>query len=596
MCGIVGFFGFNNNDLIREMSSKVKHRGTDDSGYFSDKNIELGFRRLSIIDLEKGNQPMSNEDGTIWIVYNGEIYNFKELRDGLIKKGHRFKTDSDTEVIIHAYEEYPDFISKLDGIFAFAIYDSTKKKVILGRDRIGVKPMYYFIENGTLFFASELKALLKAKNKKEIDQEQIGIYLRWGHFPGNKTVIKDIFKLPPGNFLVFSKINNDWNIGIKQYWDLNFCSSNDSKCNWEDLFDKKFLRTVKNQMISDVPIGIFLSGGLDSSAIAAFSSRSNPNTKTFSVGFECGDVENELVHARKVAEHLGTDHKEIIVKEQVPKHLKEIIYYLDEPVANLTSIPLYFMAKEARKHVKVVLSGTGGDEVLGGYKHYKIIKFGNNKVLKSFYPLASLVNRLTFGWLKRYTTFSKNYFKSCGNGKRLFEVVRMNNQTESKIPIQDIFNKKWDIVNKLTAVDLKYLLPENYLLIEDRMTMAHSLESRVPFLGNEMIGLSSIIPTNLKIRGNQGKYILRKVMKNYLPAEIIKRKKYGFTAPLREWWIDYFREDMKEMLPEIRKGKIFDYDETCKLLNKDKKSNDAINRLFPILVFQTWYNVVFSNG
>src|SRR3989344_1891939 len=379
MCGIAGFYGLEDKGLLNRMTSPLNHRGPDGGGYYSDKLVSLGHRRLSIIDLEGGKQPITNEDGSVVVIYNGEIYNHKELRKELESK-HKFKTNSDTEVLVHLYEEYKeDFINKLNGFFAFALYDSNEKKLILARDRLGIKPLFYMLLGKKLFFASEQKSLLEYKeHKQEVEPNALYNFLMFNYNKSLQTLFRDIKKVPPGYMLVIK----DQNIQFKKYWDLSY--NRESKT--ENEFSNELLGLLKDsvqkRLMSDVPLGAYVSGGVDSSAVVGLmSSFSKEPVKTFSVGFNQSD--DELKYAKIISDHYQTDHQEIYVDHNDISLLKKIIWYLDEPMSDLATVPVYVMSREAKKKVTVVLTGEGNDEIWAGYDHFK-----NHLRLKAFPKIA----------------------------------------------------------------------------------------------------------------------------------------------------------------------------------------------------------------
>ena len=370
MCGIAGIVGIESKEVIKSMCDVIRHRGPDDCGYYIDKNISLGHRRLSIIDLKTGKQPIHNEDETIWIVYNGEVYNFQELRKDLKEKGHKFYTETDTETLVHAYEEYGDsFVRHLRGMFSFALWDSKKRRLILASDRIRIKPLYYSFQDDVLILASEIKCLLRSGYlKPEMNRKALFRFMMLRYIPGDMTIIKGVNKLPPGHMLVYEK----GKISTRGYWDLNIIEDNKEPITFHlDGLRDQLSDSIRLRLISDVPLGAFLSGGIDSSIIVGIMSQfMEEPVRTFSVGFDIEEY-SELKYARIVAEHFDTDHNEIIITpEKFIKKLPEIVWYMDEPIGDPTIIPTYFVSELARKKVKVVLSGEGGDEMFAGYPRY----------------------------------------------------------------------------------------------------------------------------------------------------------------------------------------------------------------------------------
>ncbi|MBU2633969.1 MAG: asparagine synthase (glutamine-hydrolyzing) [Nanoarchaeota archaeon] len=619
MCGITGFIGLNDKNKIRRMTNAIVHRGPDDFGYFSDKNIELGNRRLSIIDLSKrGKMPMCNENEDIWITYNGEVYNFQEIRQELEKKGHKFKSNTDTEVILHAYEEYGfDCVKHFNGMFAFAIWDSrkNKKQLFLVRDKIGIKPAYYYYERGKLVFASEIKAILEFGIKREVDKEALSNYLTYTYTPAPLTMFKEVKKLLPGHYLIYKNKK----IQIKKYWDFDFNPIQNSEDYYSKLLFKVLKDSVKRHLISDVPVGHYLSGGIDSSSILAMikiikkEQEDKSEIKTFSVGFNTENVLDELKYAKLASERFSTEHHEIIVEEDAVKEFPKIIWQMDEPMPNISLIPLWKMSKEAKKHVKVVTTGNAGDEIFAGYRQHLMIYYGKryydkfpflfNSKLTKF--KLNLIERIRVNKkIKRYFKFAKEFLPSLENESRAYrklvyldfndkekkELLNYNISEKDKF-IESILNKKFDLLNKLTLIDLKYTLPDQYLLNDDKLTMANSIESRVPFLDNEMLEFTQRIPSNLKIKGLKSKYIFKKTMSKYLPKEIIKRKKYGFTAPLQDWYKKYLYETAGVLLDnsEIEKQGYFKQEYLKKLLENSKNDTEKINKIILLLTFELWH-------
>ena len=623
MCGITGFVGLNDKSKIRKMTEIIKHRGPDDYGYFSDRGVELGNRRLAIIDLSKrGHQPMSNENGDVWITYNGEIYNFKELRWQLENKGHKFRSNTDTEVIIHTYEEYgPACLKLFNGIFAFAIWDARKgkKQLFLARDRIGKQPLYYYFDKEKLLFASEIKAILEFGIKREVDVQALSNYLTFTYTPGPLTMFKGIRKLLPGHYLVYKNKK----VTLRKYWDFDFKPEQNTERFYEKLLFKTLKDTVRKQLISDVPLGHYLSGGIDSSSILAMMSLIRKETggkeiKTFSVGFNTNEVLDELKYARLVAEKFSTDHHELIVSEDSIKEFPRILWQLDEPIPNVTLMPLYFMSKETKKHATVILTGNGGDEIFAGYRQHSLIHYANeyykkfprlfesNATINLFEAISKLAPTQR---IRRYGKFATKFLPAVKNSARAYRTLvyldfdeaeksrlltrEIRKKAKKERIIEDLFQKKIDLINKLTLVDLKLTLPDQYLLNDDKLTMAHSIESRVPYLDNKMLAFTEKLPTELKLKDGTSKYIFRKTMASYLPKEIIKRKKYGFTAPLQRWYGSYLSEVATSLLdsPEIVNQGFFNRDYLRNLLVNSKNSVEKINKIILLLTFEIWYKI-----
>ncbi len=615
MCGITGIYGLEDKNIIRKMTDIISHRGPDDRGYYNNENVSLGHRRLSIIDLsEKGKQPMTNEDGDIVIVYNGEIYNYKELREKL--KNHKFKSNTDTEVIIHLYEEYgEDCLGYLRGMFAFAIYDKKKNRIFLARDRLGIKPLYYTKVGDTLVFASEIKSILQFGVEREVDRVSLSNYLALRFVNGPRTMFKNIRKLQPGHYIIYENGKGF----IKKYWSLEYKSDNKS----EDYYINNLLNlmdeSVKLRLMSDVPLGAYISGGIDSGTVAYFMSKHIKNLKTFSVGFD--NKEDELKYAKIISDKFKTDHHEIIVKPDTSKLLPEIVWHFDEPLADPTAIPTYLLSKKAKENVTVVLTGEGGDETLAGYEQYKIIKLG--KALK-YFPfkglLPGIAKRFSGGTLNKFFKYAESlgekgidrfeyflnnlddntesYMSLVGifDAKEREEILRKNE--EINIDFSPLYPKK-DWLSGLLEFETKIALPDNLLMKVDKMTMAHAVEARVPFLDHKFVEFSAKIPSNLKLKGFNEKYILRKAMQNKLPREIVNRKKQRFFVPIDNW----ISKDMKEMtlnlLSEgaIQKEGLLNYSYINNVFNNYKKSKLYYARqLWNLLNFELWHRIYIDRG
>lgn len=516
MCGICGFTGESNEDILNLMSELIIHRGPDQSGSFSNGKINLGHRRLSILDLsEKGKQPMSNETRNIWLSYNGEIYNFKELKKALAKKGHTFASNTDTEVIIHGYEEEGiGFISKLEGMFAFALWDNDKEELYLARDRIGIKPLYYTIINGNLFFASEIKCFLNIPGfKKKLNKQSIQEYLAFQYVPGNKTIFEDVCRVPQGSYILY-----DNHITIKQYWELKDLENIDSFTSAVETTKNMLVDSVRKHMLSDVPVGVMLSGGLDSSSVVGLLHEQGiKDIKTFSVGFK-GD-KNEFGYARLVAEKFGTEHHEIIISpENLIEKLETIMWYMDEPLADGGAIATFLAGEEIKKHVTVLLVGEGSDEIFAGYSWHRICN--------TFF-LPEFVKKRLYFYL---TTFNKI------DNKKMYILFDILFPSSGK-----------HFLNKMLHFEIENNLVNNLLMKVDKMTMAHSIEARVPFLDHALVQYAYSLNPNYKLK-NGGKHILKEVVREILPIEIINRKKHGFIVPLNRWLRNELRDDSIEIL------------------------------------------------
>lgn len=614
MCGIAGIFGNNiknKEEVIKKMTDVMVHRGPDDSGFFIDENAALGMRRLSIIDLNTGHQPIFSEDANLIIIFNGEIYNYKELEKNLINKGHKFKTKSDTEVLIHLYEEEGEpMLNKLRGMFTFCIYDKKKKTAFLARDFFGIKPLYFLRQGKTFAFASEIKSLLQLPDYKlEVNDEAVFHFLSFQYVPTKETMFKNIYRLPAGSYLKIN-ITND-KMEERKYWEFNF---NQKAISEKDTKEKLFnilKDSVSHHMISDVPVGAFLSGGIDSTAIVAlmksdFETRSwtSGGIHTFSIGF---DEVNEFKDSRHAAKYLNTDHHEIkISAEEYFSKLPDIFWHFDEPVADPSAVALYFVAWETAKKVKVVLSGEGADELFGGYNIYLesfalkklniIPKFLREKILR---PLVGVkFNFFGKNYLRRYFTPLEERF--IGNA-RVFQPKEISDLWRGKKfgnpsdLTKEYYQKTKNISDseKMQYIDINFWLAGDILAKADKMTMANSLELRVPFLDIEVAKIASILPSNLKFRGSNTKYLLRETMKGIIPEKNRKKKKLGFPVPLKEWFRNKNNGYIFDIIRNNKYIKEKFNKEIIEQLFSDHFSNkkDNSRKIYLLLSLSTWYNV-----
>ncbi|MBU2564057.1 asparagine synthase (glutamine-hydrolyzing) [Patescibacteria group bacterium] len=568
MCGINGF-NFKDKELIEKMNEKIKHRGPDGSGVYTDDNISLGHRRLSIIDLsENGKQPMFNEDKSLCLIFNGEIYNFKELKEDL--KNHTFSSKTDSEVILHLYEEYKeDCLKYLNGIFAFAIYDIKNKELFLARDRIGVKPLYYYYDNQKLIFSSEIKAILEHNIKREIDLEAMNHYFRLMYVPAPLTMFNNIYKLKPGHYLKFKK-----DLKIKKYWDVKDFKKIKDKEKIINEIQKLMKKSIKGQLISDKPVGVFLSGGIDSTSVLGIAKEFKKDLKTFSVGFDINDPNRkfnaDLDLARKTSKIYNTEHYELMINSKdILENLEKVVYHMDEPVAEPTQIATYLLAELAKKHVDVVLGGDGGDELFGGYKRY-------------YY--AHLLRFIPFLKSKLHTKFMLQDEKE-------IKKILLNTKNTTK----SFFSKNY-LKNGLMFADLKTWLPDESLMRSDKMTMANGLEQRVPILDHYLVELGFKIPNKFKMKDtDQGKEIFIEAMKEYLPDHILKSdKKKVWLTPMSEWLRTDLKEFAEKKLFTNLSEEYFNVKEIEKIFNdhiKRKKYN--LNLIWALIVFKIWYNKYF---
>lgn len=616
MCGICGAVDKQGRPLdhkiLQMMTMQMVHRGPDDGGFFLDGCVGLGHRRLSIIDLRTGHQPMFNEDGTVAIVFNGEIYNFTEIKKNLEKKGHTFRSDSDTEVIVHAYEEKGiDCLKLLRGMFGLAIYDSKKKELLIARDRVGIKPLYYVESPHSFVFASEIKAILKSGlYSSAVNLKAIDFYMTLGYVPGADTAFKGIKKLLPGHVGVYK----NGSLQIREYWDLEkygdrSISMNDAK----ETFHRLLKDTVNLHLISDVPVGVFLSGGLDSSSVVGYMKESlDCPVKTFSVGYPDDPESSELNYARMVSNHFQTEHFEyILTPEDFFESVDFFLKYAEEPIVESAGIALFRLAQYARREgVIVLLSGEGADEILAGYPLYKIMsKVDTVKPLMDKLPvlLVDLALSLRFkgekkvkylDWLQqslaeRYRTISNDVTNSL---KR--EIYKPGFFSYVNRDVSDFFEGILNNLNgctnlqKMLYVDMKTWLPDDLLLKADKMTMAASIELRVPFLDHEVVEFAASLPDRMKLHGNRDKYLLREIMENVLPGDIIKRKKMGFPVPISKWFSGAIYEKAREILLDdntLSRG-YFNPTYVNKILTRHKNGTEDLGRrIFSLLVLELWH-------
>ncbi len=584
MCGICGFT-WDDASLLKRMMARLAHRGPDDSGKFTFGDISLGHQRLSIIDLSpKGRQPMTNEDGTVWLSYNGEIYNYKELRKDLINKGHVFSSDSDTEVIVHGYEEYGiGILSKLNGFFGLAIWDAVKKRLVLARDRLGIKPIYYHVRtDGEIIFASEIKAILESPIKRSVDVRALHDFLSFRCVSIENTMFDRIRKLMPGHFLVKDKDG----IKVTKYWDVSMDPGPDmSERHHADTLRKSLEKSVHMRLMSDVPIGAYLSGGIDSGTVVGLMDQAmDEEVKTFSVGFGLDEHEDELRKARLIADHFSTDHQEIIVDPNTVKTLPKIVWHLDEPMSDPTCIPTYLLSEQAKKKCTVILTGEGADEQLAGYSQYKMMLL-HQKYARIFPRILRKAGASTARLMPE--NMLNSVFKYAGAlgekgldrfqefagtddyGKQYLSLVSIFNEYEKKELFTDFaerrarhidihgrlgsfFHGKRELLNSLLHLETKTLLAENLLMKVDKNTMAFGIEARVPFLDHNVVENSFRIPQRLKLNGMTEKYILRKAMADLLPKETLEAKKERFFVPIDTWMKGEMMDVAKQLLSQER--------------------------------------------
>ncbi len=618
MCGICGFNG-EDKELLRTMTSALSHRGPDGEGFYSDGTMSFGHRRLSIIDLStSGKQPMSNEEGTIWITFNGEVYNFQELRKELEKKGHYFSSNTDTETIVHGYEEWGEsIVQRLNGMFAFAIWDTTKKKLFIARDRLGVKPLYYFWNGEKIIFASEIKAILADQSiPRKLNQNTVKHYLNLRYIPGNETLFEAIKILPPGHTLTLQGKN----LQQKQYWDLP-AQQNESIGTALEIRER-LQESVRRRLIADVPVGVYLSGGIDSAAITALAAKIKKEEalKTFSVGFDHSNEVDELAKAAIIAKHCNTEHREIVVNGSVAELLPKLLWHLDQPHGDPVIIPQFHLSQKAREKVTVVLSGEGADEIFGGYVQYKTMlqaqKIKNvpallSKTAAQLLPIKVL-DRL-FDYPSSIGEKGKekllDFLGDLNNEEKAYQdlISIMSHKDRKKLlvnPEKDKENKerakkespyfqpqRQPLLHRMMYYDTKTWLPNYVLFINDRMTMANAIEGRTPFLDYTFVEHIHHLHHTQKLNAQQNKIILREAMRPLLPKTVVEGKKHAFFTPLDKWYKDELKGLAEQLFTpaSVRERGIYNYDYLKNIWEKYPKSPLLYGKqLFTTINLELW--------
>lgn len=626
MCGIAGYIeregtaqiqetDVSQADILDRMCRVIRHRGPDDQGTLvTPDGVALGMRRLSIIDLAGGHQPISGCNGAVTVVFNGEIYNYRDLQSELEARGHSFHTHSDTEAIVHAYEEYGiECVNHLRGMFAFALWDAPRRRVFIARDRVGKKPLYYTLTpRGTLVFGSELKSLLEHPEvEREISPEAVDAYLTLGYVPDPLVIFRGIHKLPPGHHLTFE----NGHLTVREYWDFHYQPVSEVRREEDYLEELRALlgEAVRIRLIADVPLGAFLSGGVDSSTVVGLMARQTDRpVKTFSIGFH-EDSYNELKYARVAAERFGTDHHEFIVTPDICDIVDELVWHFDEPFADSSAIPTYMVSKLAREHVKVVLSGDGGDELFAGYTRYvtdrrrdqfamlpRSLRQGVMQPLSHALPYGArgknylynvaldpvdryLDSVSVFSQLNKPSLYTKDFRGQLnGTGQNVQE---MFHAYAAKV-------STGESLDKLLYLDSKTYLPGDILTKVDRMSMAVSLEARVPLLDNKLIDFVTTIPASLKMKGLETKHLFKKAIAEIVPAEILHRPKQGFGVPVQQWINQQLRERMHETLTETRTQQrgYFEARHVKRLLDEHERGRrDHATALWALLMFELWH-------
>jgi asparagine synthase (glutamine-hydrolysing) len=620
MCGIVGQVkpasGTVEPALLARMCAALEHRGPDARGLFADGNAGLGIQRLRVIDLETGDQPIHNEDGSIAVVLNGEIYNYRELRDRLSRRGHTLATEGDTEVIVHLYEEYgPDCVRFLHGMFAFALWDGRRRRLLLARDRIGKKPLFYAVRGGTLTFASELRALLEDRSiPREVDLAALDGYLAYGYIPSPRSVFAGVRKLPPAHTLAFA----EGRLELERYWRLDYSRKltvRDPRELHEPIRDA-IRAATRRRLVADVPLGAFLSGGIDSSAVVAAMARESATpVKTFTIGFEHRDFD-ELPHARHVAELLGTDHHEFVVRPDAIATVPRIVRQYGEPFADTSAIPSFHLAEVTRAHVTVALNGDGGDESFGGYTRYVANRLASRlDVLPPAFrraagragerlhssevtSLTSKARRLATGLAlspaDRYARY-QSWFDTAQRDALYTDDFRAATRGPATA---EVIARPWlqasgeDVLDVMLEVDALTYLPGDLITKIDIATMAHALEARSPLLDHELMEFAASLPAELKIRGRQKKWILREALRAWLPDDILDRPKQGFMVPVADWFRGELREHVHDVLLDpaaVGRGYFRTGEVRSMLERHGAGAADESKRLWALYVLELWH-------
>ena len=626
MCGICGKLNFDRDAaispaLVKAMADTIQHRGPDDEGYYVSGQVGLGFRRLSIIDLSTGHQPISNEDGTVWIVFNGEIYNYQELRQYLLSKGHIFKSDTDTEVIVHLYEELGEgCLERLRGMFAFAIWDERQSSLFLARDRVGIKPLYYCCLPNAILFASEAKAILADPAvQPEVFPAMVDRFLTFKYLAGTETMFKNIYKLAPGSYMW---VRGD-SVEVRQYWDLSFEPSLLSSDVMESRLAELLDSTVQLHMISDVPVGFLLSGGFDSTALLSIaSSATSARLASFTVGFSDPGVVDERPFARLAARRFGTEHHEMTISsKEFQNFIPKYVWHMEEPVCEPPAIAMYYVSQLAMKSVKVLISGEGGDEAFGGYGIYRNLLW-LERIKGALGPLrgaaastlAELNRLLKSEALAKYgpllgmapaSSYYGSHSNPFGDGhlhiKRLY-TDEFRETLDFDYSVAGMFHHVErapanDRINRMLYIDTKTWLPDDLLLKADKMTMANSIELRVPFLDHRILEYAASFAGDYKVRGLTTKYLAKRLFGRRVPQEIVKRRKAGFPVPYESW----LRTDLKDWLRDILLDRrtiergYFDKKALERVLAEDLHSGGYAKDLFSLTVLELWHRTFLES-
>jgi asparagine synthase (glutamine-hydrolysing) len=623
MCGIVGFAGLDDPALLRRMCDSLVHRGPDDEGFYEAPGVGLAMRRLSVIDLANGRQPIANESRDCWVVFNGEIYNYEELRAELQRRGHVLSTSSDTETIVHLYEEYGlDFVDHLRGMFGIALWDSTRQRLILARDRIGEKPLYYARAGARLYFGSEIKAILQAGTHREPDPQAICDYLAIGYVPDARTFYRQIAKLPPAHMLVYER----GEIAVHQYWKAE--RPGDTPPTFaeavEDL-DRRLNEVVSLCLKSDVEVGAFLSGGLDSSVITALM-RKHARVQSFAVGYGGAAAGfNELDHAARVARHLGTDHHELILDARSSMDLlPRILWHYDEPHGEPTSVLVYLLCEFTQKRVKVAVGGTGGDEIFFGYPRHRGVRLLEYYRMLPQVVRHNLVERVVAKWpestrgsrfAKRARRFVTGSDLPASEAYLTWVSLLQRDVREALIapaiadsasdPSGEAFLRRHltagagdSLLDRAARLDVEGYLPEYQLAYMDRMSMAHGLEVRSPFCDYKLIEYVTGLPVSYRLKGNRSKHILKTVAKSWVPAEIIERPKVGFDSPIGQWFKDELRPFLVQFLSreEVRRTGLLDPAAVERLVGQHLSgARDYSLQIWSVIALEAWHRMYIED-
>lgn len=609
MCGIAGIFDLQGGTVepgdVTRMCDAMTHRGPDEAGFHMAEGLGLGMRRLSVIDVEGGSQPVRNEDGTVWVVFNGEIYNFRQLRRDLESAGHVFETHTDTEVIAHLYEEHGvSCVEHLRGMFAFALWDVRRRQLMVARDRLGVKPLYWREGAGRLVFASELKAILQlAEVPRRLNWGSVDHLFTFLTTPSRESIIEGVHKLEPGHLLVASASAG---VCLHRYWAPRFEPDRGKpESHFVEGVRGLLGESVKLRLVSDVPLGAFLSGGLDSSAVVAtMAGLMDQPVRTFSIGFKESDF-NELDHARKVARRFGTEHHELVLEPDVVDVLEDIAWYLDEPFGDSSAIPTFLVSRMAAEHVTVVLSGDGGDELFGGYEKYRIegrergalpaaaraALRGLGKLMPEGMKARNFVRHHGLSDGERYLdaqTLFREDQKHCLFTSEAYAALTAGDPALNEAAASLSGRAHW--LSELQRLDIERSLPLDILTKVDRMSMAHSLESREPLLDHKLVEFAGTIPPELHMKNGTGKYVLKQAMRGILPDDVIDRPKQGFGVPLGHWFrgrLSGFLRDL--LLSEAAQSRgIFQRTYVVKLIERHEAGRDLGLELWTLISFELW--------